>query len=454
MKIDEYLRQVGAICGSVDAPLLLAEEAFVSELRKVEQPGRLNVSSYESLETAGTIDPDPPGPEDVAFIQYSSGSTADPKGCMITTAAIEQQLGMLYDGLLMDGTDRGFMWLPMSHDMALFGGLLLAWTIGMPGAIGTPERFLRSPRTWMEDCAEFSANITIAPNFALDVAVRAMQRYGLAKSIPMRTCVISAERIERSTLDSTFAVLGPVGITPTSLVTAYGLAEATLAVTMSRPGDPPNSVAVDQSSLLSGKVQQPDPDQGAAVDVMSSGKPLPGAAVRILGNDGIGEIAVRSPSIAAGYVSDPRTTAERFRDGEVLTGDLGFVRDDELYVIGRKDDMLSVAGRNISARELESRLNGEPVVRPGGCALVDVPDGQGTQFVLLVEPAREDLDFEAEASRLARVISGQGGIDADLVMFIKRGVLPKTPSGKVRRFLCRQLAADPDSERLLAAIST
>ena len=152
------------------------------------------IASFESLIDSGTIEPELPGEDEVIFIQYSSGSTSDPKGCLLTARAIQAQLDLLADGLSVDpSVDQGVMWLPLSHDMGLFGCLLLSFAKGMRLVVSTPERFLKSPATWLADCAEVQATITAVPNFALELAARA-GRVSPPRRFPMRKCVIGGER--------------------------------------------------------------------------------------------------------------------------------------------------------------------------------------------------------------------------------------------------------------------
>lgn len=447
VSIATYRRQLGELCANHHADLLLIEERFLPFLDEGDELSARLVS-YESLPGSRTIDPCPPAENDVAFIQYSSGSTREPKGCAITTRAIAEQLQTLRAALGIDpDRDKGAMWLPLSHDMGFFGGLLLCWTARIPGLLSTPERFLTAPRTWLNDCAEFDATITAAPNFALDVAIRAARAAPPSKAIPLRACVLGGERVEGTTLEEANTVLGPYGLTLEAITPAYGLAEATLAVTAGTPGEAPAVIELDSRALLAGELREPTLGS-PTTSVVSTGGPLAGAHVRIAGDDEFGEISVRSPSLAEGYFGDEEATTRQFVDGELFTGDLGFVIDGELYVFGRSDDMLAVGGRNVYARDVESAMLEQAPIRRGSCAVVDVPADKHTRLVVLAEPLEPEGDFKQLAASLGSVAASTARLRIDECLFLPRGALPKTPSGKVQRFRCRQIALGGEDDVL------
>jgi fatty-acyl-CoA synthase len=183
--------------------------------------------------------------------------------------------------------------------------------------------------------------------------------------------------------------------------------------------------------------------------VVSCGPPVADTAIRIDGPGEVGEIVVRSPSLATRYLGDPERSAHAFTaGGEYRTGDIGFLRDGELYVIGRVDDMMSVGGRNIIAGEIESRMTGDPRVRPGGCVVIDVDLSGQRRLVVLSEPSAADVDFVAVAQEMRRTAAEVAGVGIHECIFVPRGSLPKSPSGKIQRFRCRSLAANPEAVTL------
>lgn len=447
MSAVDYVAQLRRLCRDVDARVLLLEDRFV-EMLGSEDLGA-PVRSYGEVAKDGRIEPSPPADDELAFVQYSSGSTNDPKGCMLSMGAISEQERMLADRLQVDESNRGYMWLPLSHDMGLFGCVLLSWTAGLRLAVSNGERFLRRPQTWFDDCADFQANLTVTPNFGLALAARKARTTPPKGSFPMQAVILGGERIEWATLEAAHEVLGPFGVTRDTLTPAYGLAEGTLAVTMKPHGATPHRLAFDGDGIYRGELTPRDPGAPGARDYVACGVPMRNVSVRTVGDDeeGIGRICLRSTALADGYLNDPEATEERFVDGELVTEDLGFVRDGELYVIGRTDDVIPFGGRNLFARDVEVAVAACDGVRPGCAALVDLPDPDSPEprLVLLTEAAGEVPDLGALADEVASIAFHAGGARVDECVFVQRGELPKTPSGKIQRFRCRAMLADGGS---------
>lgn len=449
MAFDTYIGQLRTILRQLDADILLMEQAFASVIPREEFPG-VRIVSFESLLDSGSIEPDVLCRDDVVFVQYSSGSTREPAGCLLTARAIEVQLDLLAESLSLDGAkEQGVMWLPLSHDMGLFGCLMLSFTKGMRLVVGTPERFLRSPGTWINDMITRQATIAAVPNFALDLAARAVGTMSPGH-FPMQKCVIGGERVEASTLARADDVLGPYGFTWRTFIPAYGMAEAVLAVTMTDVSSKPSVVAVDSAALIEGRVElreQDEPEQPGVTQLVSTGRPLRGVEIEIHGAE-VGEIVVKSPCLAAGYAGDPSASADRFRDGALWTRDLGFVLDGELFVFGRKDDMIVIAGRNVWARDVEAAICLHAPVRTGSCALVEVQDGDGHRLVVIAEPAKGASDYVAIAHSAKRAAYQMAGVSVHECLVIPPGSLPKTPSGKIQRSRCRSLTMSQEIEPL------
>lgn len=424
--LPEYRDLLRRICRETDSPLLLVEARFAPFLDDVGVP----VVTHEEVPAEGTPSPDPPGPDEVAFVQYSSGSTRSPRGCAITTRAIAAQLDLLAEALELDADrDRGVSWLPLSHDMGFFGGLMNFWRAGVDGLITTPERFLSAPRSWLDDCARFGATLTVAPALAVTLAARAARNAPPSGELRLRGCVVAGDMLHLQTLRTLDEVLGPAGLGSARIVPAYGLAEATLAVTMGSLERPPKVVPLPSEA-------------GSETSVVSAGRPLRGVEVRVEGGGGVGEILVRSPSLASGYFADDRATAAAFSDGELRTGDLGLLRDGELYPVARTDDVIKVGARKVWATEVEAAIETDPGVRPGNCALVAVPGQSGQSLIVVAEAQDETGSLDAVARGVGRRALVDGGVGIGECVFVRRGSLPKTPSGKVQRYRCRAIARD------------
>lgn len=447
MAPDRYHAQLRSICGAIEPDCLLVESAFEGLLEPLRE--EIRIHSYESLSGDGSIEPEFPTGEDIAFVQYSSGSTGNPRGCGISARAMAAQVDMLGTTLELTDLDRVVPWLPLSHDMGLFGTLMPCWRFGLGLVLSTPQRFLGSPRSWMQDCAEFQATLTVAPNFGLALATRAARIAPPPREFPLRACILGGERIVWQTIEAASEVLGPWGFDKSTIVPAYGLAEATLAVSMRPLREQPRALCVNREALMEGRFVEEAPDAPSSTSLVSAGRPVGGTELSIGGPGEVGQIRIASPSAASCYIDDPEATERTFVDGEIHTKDLGFLHDGELFVVGRTDDVLCVGGRNIYATDIEVALHDVDGVRPGATVLIEHGDGDDPDLVLLAEPAREFDDYPTAAAGVREVALSVAGVRVDEVVFVAPGTLPKTPSGKVQRFRCRALV-DGEGAHVLA----
>src|SRR6266511_1475170 len=248
MDAKEYSDQLVAIHRNLQPELFLVEARLLDlvpeEVRRV-----VPVRSWESFAGTGRVGATPPGDDEVAFIQYSSGSTSTPKGCMLTPRAIARQVSMLSRLIEPDpARDITVTWLPLSHDMGVFGSLLTSWWSGVQMYLSTPERFMFSPGTWFSDLATLAGTMTMG--------------------MRVRVCIVGAERVEVETLRYVTDTLGPFGFRHNDFMPAYGLAEATLAVTATRVSEEPRSLAVDAVALADGDVVDIEPDDPVATRIV------------------------------------------------------------------------------------------------------------------------------------------------------------------------------------------
>ena len=456
MSPEEYAEQIATLCAHVDPAVFIVDEAFLPLIPDAVQQ-QVSVRSWESMLDTGTVDLSPPGEDELAFIQYSSGSTSVPKGCMLTARAIAAQLELISEMVEITPTDVGITWLPLSHDMGMFGTLLMPWIYRLDGVVAPPERFAMAPRTWFADIAEFGGTITAGTNTALHLAARAHEKRPIEGSVAkLKTCIIGAERVQWETLMYALDAFRPNGMRPESLMPAYGMAEATLAVSSVRNDRQPEFTMVDAIALADGRVEAADPDDPSATMIVSGGTPCAGVELPGLSEGELAEIRVSSPSLADGYFAEPELTAERFRDGEVRTGDLGFMREGQLYPVGRTDDVIVLGGRNVYAREVEAAIDRLDGVRTGCSTIVDTGEGMRGGMTLLVEARDSDTDFGALAKEAASVAMAKAAVPLDACIVLEKGGLPKTPTGKIQRHRCRQLleadALEPLTVVELAAV--
>jgi acyl-CoA synthetase (AMP-forming)/AMP-acid ligase II len=436
MSVERYMAQLTRLCRTLDATWLLAEERFLALMPPELRLG-VDVVGYASLLSGCPGPIEPPPLDQTIFIQFSSGTTGEPRGVELSGLAIEAQLRMLARHLAIDPErDVGYMWLPQSHDMGFFGCTLLARYCGTRGIKSTPERFLESPRNWFEDCSRFRATMTAGPPSAIALATRAERIRSSGESLDdLRLCLVGAETISWSVLSAAAETFAHRGLRLEAFTPAYGLAEATLAVTVDRVEAPPRYIDVDAGHLRGASA-----GSTATRRLVSSGTPLQSTTVRIDADSG--EVLVSSPSAAGGYRGAAATRTRRRGNDEIWTGDLGLMRDGHLYLYGRTDDLIIVGGRNVYVHDVEAALGSDPGVRDGSCALVCAGE-DSPRVGAVVEPASSELDREALALRMSEITLEAAGLSLDEVVFLPRGAFPKTPSGKAQRYRCREILSHP-----------
>jgi len=448
MDLPEYTAQLLALTGDFHDALILTDDPIASVLDAAAgEPGLMH--GWSEVRGAGRLADGPPSGAEIAFLQYSSGSTSAPKGCMLSADAIASQVGIIME--MLDATpcdEVAVSWLPLSHDMGLFGVLLPSCAYGGDLFLSSPERFLRSPGSWFDDCMETGARMTAGPDSALRLAARAAGTTRSSAPLRLDHLIVGAEPIHGGTIDAATSAYADAGLTADVFLCAYGMAEATLAVTAIGRDESPTAIAVDGEALAAGVVEIREGHAQDSVSIVSVGQPLKGVSVALADGppNALAEIQVRSPSLAAGYFHDPDRTARQFVDNSFLTGDLGFLHDEQLYVIGRLDDMISVSGRNVFATEVESAMASLGAIRRGCCTIVDVRQQDGAMLVALAEVAEDSTDLKQLAAEMSQLAVRVAGVRLDECLFLPKGGLPKTPSGKVQRYRSRRLAMQAEGD--------
>lgn len=412
--------------------------------------------------------PPPPPPGALAMLQYTSGSTAEPKGVCLTHAHLAHQLADFDAGYDHVAGDVSVSWLPATHDLGLvYGRLMAVWT-GMHAVGFPPAAFVQRPSRWLRALSRWRATHSCAPDFAFALVARRSTPEELAgvDLSAVKVLVDGAEPIRPESDAAFLALATPLLLRPSALTHALGMSEATAKVA-SEPATraPARFVWLDRAAYEQGRVVEVPPGTPGARPVASNG--FPGSDTRVLavdpesrgvlGEDRVGELWVAGSTVAAGYWGRPALTAEVFGavtaggEGPFLrTGDLGFVRGGEVYVSGRRKDLVVVRGQNHHPADLERLL--EPAhgaLRPGGVVVVGVegPDGEGVGVVAEVQPGA-DLPGVVAALRAAL---GEEGLSAAVVALLPPRSLPKTSSGKhARAETARRLAARELPELLRA----
>ncbi len=393
-----------------------------------------------------TFTPEPLAAESLAFLQYTSGSTAEPKGVMITHRNILHNTGWMHRYLHPQPDSRAVIWLPPYHDMGLLSGILAPLFSGFPVTLMSPFHFLQRPLRWLKAISTRQASFSGGPSFAYELCLNKIKSEDL-KTLDLsswRVAFNGAEPIQAEVVRQFIKKFSPCGFKPEAFHPCYGMAEATLMVTWSQTQPRPLIQNIPHIS--------PKP-------LVSSGQSLGDQAVAIVDESGKrcqdgqeGEIWVSGASVAAGYWNQPELTAEVFRaylgeNGPFLrTGDLGLLQGSELFVSGRLKDLLIINGVNYHPQDLEQEIVGcHPAIQPAGVVAVSMvnPPSDSTAEVLTVfvelkrQAVRNVEGFEDIVRAVRSILSQQFQLVVHHVLLLRPGQIPKTSSGKVQRYLCR-----------------
>jgi amino acid adenylation domain-containing protein len=407
----------------------------------------------------------------LAMLQYTSGSTAAPKGVMLSHRHLLHNQQMIKAGFGHTESAIIVGWLPLYHDMGLIGNVIQPLYLGASCILMAPVAFLQRPVRWLNAISRFRATTSGGPNFAYDLCARKItpeQRATLdLSSWDLAFC--GAEPVRAATLARFVEVFGPCGFRREAFYPCYGLAEATLIVSGGNKHTPPVTISIDAAALERGQVVA-----GAAPDspvLVGCGQPLPDLQLAIVqpeagtrcGSDQVGEIWVSGPSVAAGYWNQPDVTEQTFHariDGSntgpfLRTGDLGFVRDGELFVTGRLKDLIIVRGRNHYPQDIELTVEeSHPLLRPGSGAAFSIEAGDAEQLVIVQEVERQarHADLSPVFAAIRQAVAEQHEVQIHAIALIKPATIPKTSSGKIQRHACRT-AFHGGSLELIAAWS-
>ena len=387
-----------------------------------------------------------PGADDIAFLQYTSGSTATPRGVMVTHANLMANLQAIERTFWRPGDESSVSWLPPYHDMGLIGAILAPLYLGSPVTLLSPLTFVQRPVRWLQAISRYRGAVSGGPSFAYDLCVRritAEQRAGLDLSC-WRVAFNGAEPVNPRTIREFTDQFASCGFAPEAFKPCYGLAEATLLVSVNELSTTPCLQALRRDELEHHHAVRCAEDCADARLLASSGQPV--VPVRIVDPSSgtpcapgvIGEIEVAGPSVARGYWNQPVLSSQTF--GEFLrTGDLGFLLDGELFVTGRLKDLIIIDGTNHYPQDIERTVGAShPALDAGDCAAfaVEVDGREALVVVAAVQSAaRQSLDDVHRAIRAA--IAEQHDLRIHDLRLVKRGDIPKTASGKVRRAACR-----------------
>ncbi|MCU0765180.1 MAG: AMP-binding protein [Burkholderiaceae bacterium] len=445
--LEEHLKRQAGILANCEAPLLVT----VPQAKPLARLVRPLAPSLRSVLTPAELDAEPiPAPrarqaDHLALLQYTSGSTGNPKGVMLTHAQLLANLRAMGRAVGAGPREVFVSWLPLYHDMGLIGAWMGSLYYGMHLVLMSPLAFLARPSRWLRAISAHRGTISAAPNFAYEICASRLDERELAglDLSSWRWAFNGAEAVSADTLSRFAARLAPHGFDARAVTPVYGLAECGLDLAFPPPWRGMRVDRIDREALMftgaAVPVAEGDPRALAGV---ACGAALPGYAIRIVDRAGRalperqqGRIQFRGPSATAGYFRNAEATAELV-DGEWRnTGDLGYLADGELFVTGRDKDLIIRAGHNLHPQELEAAVGDLPGIRKGCVVVFGVPDPRGTERVVVVAETREtDAQRQQELrgriqALAAELIDGP----ADDVVLAAPGAVLKTSSGKLRR---------------------
>lgn len=454
-QIEEHVRRHAGILTNAETTMLVTvpEARGVARLLEARVAGLRRIVTVAQLcQDERPLQPHAIAAEDIAFLQYTSGSTGDPKGVVLTHANLLANIRAIGQAIDVRPDDVFVSWLPLYHDMGLISAWLASLYFATPLVVMSPLAFLGRPERWLQAIDRYRGTLSAAPNFAYDLCVK---RIGDAQVAGLnlgswRLAANGAEPVLPETLERFIGRFARYGFRPEAMTPVYGLAECTVGLLCPPLDRGPRIDSVDRELFSrSGQAAPLPPAAGGALRFVSCGRPLPGHEVRIvdaLGNElsdrREGRLEFRGPSATAGYYRNPEQTRRLANGGWLDSGDRAYTADGEVYLTGRVKDIIIRGGRNIYPHEIEDAAGNVAGVRRGcvavfGCRSQD----SGTERLVVLAEGREDGDSAQQAlrTRIVEATVAVLGEPPDEVVLVPPHTVLKTSSGKIRRAACREL---------------
>lgn len=454
--LEDHMRRQTGILENSQAKILIT----VPQARTVAglmtagvQDVRIQVTTVADLKQMdATFTPSPPRGDELALIQYTSGSTGQPKGVALTHANLLANDRAMVSAIGATSRDVMISWLPLYHDMGLIGSWLASLYGAVPVIIMSPLAFLSNPSRWLKTISRHRGSISVVPNFAYELCVRRVQDSDLegVDLSSMRFMGNGAEPVRPSTMRAFAERFAKFGLDPKVLSPVYGLAECSVGVTFPPPGRGMVTQLIDREALRrTRQAVLAEPGDPTALEMVACGRPLPGHEVRIVDETGreVGEgheglLQFRGPSTTKGYYRNPTATAALFDGDWLQSGDFAYISGGDIFITGRRKDLIIRAGRNMHPADIESAVQDIPGVRRGCVVVFGANDPvSGTEKVVVVAETNEKAPDRRETIR--EQISQAAGVvldgAPDEVLLVGPNRVPKTSSGKLRRADARDL---------------
>lgn len=456
-QIEDHLRRQAGILRNAGARILVTvpEGLRLAALLRAQVDSLTVVESVAGL-TFGAVNNIPlPRVRDeksTALIQYTSGSTGDPKGVVLSHANLLANVRAMGRAMEASSADIFVSWLPLYHDMGLIGAWLGCLHFAAPLYVMSPLSFLVRPESWLWAIHRFRATLSAAPNFGFELCLDKIDEASLEglDLSSLRMMANGAEPVSVHTLRRFIEKFARFGFRREAMAPVYGLAENAVGLAFPPPGRAPIIDRVDRNALARRGVAEPaKPEDPKPLEIIACGQPLPGHEIRVVDDDGreVGErregrLEFCGPSATSGYFRNEAKTRELFHDGWLDTGDRAYMAQGDVYITGRIKDIIIRAGRHLYPQEIEEAIAGIPGIRKGGVAVFGVADPvSGTERVIVVAETREtDASLRATLESRAREATIDiSGTPPDEIVLAPPRTVPKTSSGKIRRSAAREL---------------
>ncbi|MEZ5614937.1 MAG: AMP-binding protein [Rhodocyclaceae bacterium] len=452
-QIEDHLKRHARILDNAQAVFIVTvpQAKTVAALLSARVPSLAGIVTPQEVDAA----PQPllhrAQADDIAFLQYTSGSTGDPKGVVLTHANLLANLRAMGPAFQVSSEDVFVSWLPLYHDMGLIGAWFGSLYFAMPLVLMSPLAFLARPSRWLAAISRHRGTLTAAPNFAYELCARKLDDAELAglDLSSLRLALNGAEPVSPATLDAFIERFVPHRLQPEAITPVYGLAECSVGLAFPPLGRGPRIDAIAREALLGeGRAVPAEESDPGAMRVPACGRALPGHAIRIVDAAGdelpdrrVGRLQFRGPSATRGYFRNPEATARLFRDGWLDSGDYAYLVEGEVYLTGRVKDLIIRGGRNLYPYELEEAVGAIPGIRKGCVAVFASTDpGNATERLVVMAETREGDAAAREALRqqINEAALDAIGMPADEIVLAPPHSVLKTSSGKIRRAASRE----------------